>query len=330
MGGDGTCIDVDVDFDPQIPGVVLLIDRSASMNAADGFGDAVDAAIDAGTYASWDCGNSYDWRWNVVRNVLLNPDTGVVAPLEDRIRFGLSLYSNSANSPTCPILTTVDLALGNREAMLEEFECSSLQTETPTRESLTATADALALQEVSGAKVIVLATDGAPDSCACPNWVGDGIPNAPEECTQEAKLAEQAAVVAEAARIYNELGIVVHVVDVSSPTQTELHAHLTEVAAAGGGQIFDGTDPGGLAEAFATITQDAQSCAIDLDGEIATGKEGTGTVTLNGVELELDGPDGWVVNTPTQIELVGAACAATKTGQAAIDISFPCDAFVVK
>ncbi len=331
MGGDPNepCIDVDVDFDPQIPAVVLLIDQSASMNEGDGFGAAVDDAIDAGTYEPWDCDSSYDWRWNVVRNVLLHPETGVVAPLEDRIRFGLSLYSSNNGGENCPLLTTVDLALNNQEAMLSEFVCDDTVSDTPTRESLTATAEALALEEVSGDKVIVLATDGAPDNCTCYNWEGDGVP-APDGCDEEAKLQEQADVVAEAARIHDELGIVVHVVDVSSPSQTDLRAHLTDVAAAGGGDLFDGTDPGGLAEAFSTITEEAQSCAIDLNGSIAAGKESSGTVLLDGEELELDGADGWTVNSPTQIELLGQACEATKSGQATIDITFPCGSFRVK
>ncbi len=328
MGGEGNdvCIDVQVDFEPQIPNVVLLIDQSGSMNSGSGFGETVDDAIATGTYEAWDCGDDYDYRWNVVRNVLLHPDTGVVGPLEDRIRFGMSLYTSNGGGETCPILTTVDIGLETRENMLEEFQCSDIKNDTPTRESLTETAEALAAQMLDGPQVIVLATDGAPDNCTCANWDDDTS----SDCGPDARDAEQEAVVAEAARIYEELGIVVHVVDVSSPSQTSLHEHLSEVATAGGGEIFDGTDPGGLIDAFSIITSDVQSCAIDLNGSIAPGKEDTGTVTLDGMELELDGPDGWVVNSSTQIELVGEACEATKAGEASLDISFPCGAFIVK
>src|SRR5690606_22233106 len=83
-GGDGDdagCIDLDVTFEPQIPNVVLLIDQSSSMTASDGFGAAVADAIEAGTYVDWDCPNNNNWRWNVVRNILLHPENGVVKPL---------------------------------------------------------------------------------------------------------------------------------------------------------------------------------------------------------------------------------------------------------
>src|SRR5690606_31530473 len=264
------------------------------------------------------------WRWNVVRNILLHPENGVVKPLEDRVRFGMALYSSdngTLRGQECPLLTEVELGFGTHEAMLAEFECSDVIEDTPTRESLTAVAEKLAALDVDGPKIIVLATDGAPDTCYCPDWgsQGNASNNPPLECydSNDENLvmrggvdmipshAEQYDVVIEAQRIYEELGIRIEVINVSSPNNATLAAHLDDVAERGGavsGASIDGFDPGSLTDAFESIIDGVRSCAIDLDGSISPGKESTGTITLNGEPLLLDDPDGWIVNSPTQIE----------------------------
>lgn len=343
MGGGSACIDVEVTFDPVIPNVVLLIDQSGSMNAGDGFGPAVEDAITAGTYAPWDCGNEEDYRWNVVRNVLFHPDTGVVKPLENSVRFGYASYTYEVGG-TCPQLEEVAIDFGTHAAMLTEHACSDFpgSGNTPTRESLTQVADQFAATPLEGPKIIVLATDGLPDNCVCENWSNQGGECAASNCDEEDMVdrdgtmlcpeqAEQYDVVIEAQRIHEELGITIEVINVSNPNSAALAAHLDDVAERGGalsGASIDGFNPGALTEAFQTIIDGVRSCAIDLDGEITAGKEDTGVVTVDGVELVYNGPDGWVVNSPTQIELVGMACDTIKSGDHDIDVSFPCDAFL--
>jgi hypothetical protein len=345
-GGSGSCIDVEVNFEPQVPTVLLLIDQSGSMNAA-GFGDAVADAVADGTYTLGNCPDrmmnnqpvsTNDWRWNVVREVLFNPDTGIIKPLEDNVRFGLSLYSSTngqVNTATqndledydttkmCPTLVEVPIALGNHQAMFDEFACSDIKDDTPTGESLLAAAMTLQAFDEPGPKVIVLATDGEPDNCECPDFTD----NMPAKC-QEAGLPAQikADVVATAEQIYGD-DITIHVINVSTPGQAGLQQHLEEVAAAGGGEVYPGFSPGDLATAFEEIIDGTRSCIIDLDGEIAEGKEDTGTVTLDGEPLELDGDDGWQVNSPSQIELLGAACETIKSGDHDLQIEFPCESF---
>lgn len=332
-GSGGTpfgCVDEDVTATPIIPNVVLLIDRSLSMTGATGYAARVQDAIAAGEYTPWECmgsvpgapggsGAAEFWRWNVVRTALFNPTDGIVTQLEGNVRFGLTTYSSDA---TCPELTNVDLFFDNRDAMLAGFACSDLVLQTPTRESLAPTADALAALAVDGPKIIVLATDGAPDNCECPDFNTVA-------CDAAAQTAELAAVVAEAQRVHDTLGITLHVIDVSSPTETDLHDHLADVAAAGGGDIFDGTDPAGLIEAFETIIGDAQSCIVELGGTIVAGKEKTGTVKLDGETLEYDNEEnGWGHPAPKQIELLGEACTKFKTGSPTLEIRFPCDVIV--
>ena len=337
MGGgeNEDCIEVEVTFEPEIPNVVLLIDQSASMTGD----DRIQEAIDSGAYVGWDCEPNENWRWNVVRNVLLNPETGIVKPLEDKVRFGLTTYSSedgfgSSGDQTCPLLTEVDIAFDNHQAMLDAFQCNDLVNDTPTRESLTATAEKLAAADLDGPKVIVLATDGAPDTCECDDWGpgnGDVCDTDVEYMgmTYTAAQYEQILVALEAGRIHDELGITIEVINIG---EANLKGHLDSVAAYGGavsGESIDGTNPVALNDAFQSIIDGVRSCVIDLDGKITKGSEDTGTVTLDGEELEYNGDDGWVVLGPSQIELVGAACEKIKSGDHDIDVNFPCDSFEV-
>src|SRR6478609_8614367 len=244
--GASSCIDVDVEFTPQIPTVLFLIDQSRSMTNERGFGDAVKSAVDAGTYTLGDCPTNNDWRWNVVRDVLMNPTKGLVKPLEDRVRFGLTLYSshNGRVKPVapgmpsnpveldparaCPELVNVPIALNNADAMLAQFTCSSLAVDTPTGESLLAVAESLKAFAEPGPKVIVLATDGEPHSCDCPNF--DNVTSrVPDNCkganAEQAQQDEKDQVVANAKAIHAD-EITVHVINVSTPGEASLQQHL--------------------------------------------------------------------------------------------------------
>jgi hypothetical protein len=343
-GGAAGCIDAEVDFEPEVPTVLLLIDRSGSMDARDGFGRAVQDAVDDGSYTLGDCETNNNWRWNVVRDVLMSPTKGIVKPLEDRVRFGLSLYSgfNGQIVPPpagpgphpividpakmCPDLIEVPISLGNHQAMLDQFKCSEIADDTPTGESLVAAAATLRNFKETGPKIIVLATDGAPDNCECPDWGGNH--HVPEKCdADDVPDLIKAEVVATAKQIHDVDGFTVHVINVSAPGDASLQQHLADVAAAGGGEVYPGFSPGALSTAFEEIIDGVRSCVIDLDGEIAAGKESSGTVTLDGDELELDGADGWQVNSPSQIELLGEACETIKSGEHDLKIVFPCGAF---
>jgi hypothetical protein len=335
-GGGDTCIDVDVGFTPQVPTVLLLIDRSGSMDAGDKFGDAVKAAVDAGTYTLGDCPNNNDWRWNVVRDVLMNPTKGIVKPLEEQVRFGMSLYSSrngqvKSGAPDevdpnkmCPELIEVPIALRNHQAMLDELKCSDILDDTPTGESLVAAAATLNAFQEPGPKVIVLATDGEPDNCECPDFNTSWVPDKCDAASLPDRI--KADVVATAKGIHDD-DITVHVINVSTPSNAGLQQHLSDVADAGGGKVYDGFSPGALSTAFDDIINGVRSCKIDLDGKIAKGRQSTGVVTLDGKKLVLDDADGWQVNTASQIELLGAACETIKSGDHELSIKFPCESF---
>ncbi len=152
--GDGAngdnCAMVDLTFEQVLPTVVLLIDQSGSMDESFGSGYS---------------------RWDAVRHALVDPSDGVVGKLDDEMRFGITLYTSNSGDQggTCPMLTevapTMD-AYGSIKALLDG---SSPKKDTPPAESVAATATPLGQVQEPGSKVIVLATDGMPDTCADPH-----------------------------------------------------------------------------------------------------------------------------------------------------------------
>ena len=184
-------------------------------------------------------------------------------------------------------------------------------------------ADTLKAFKEPGPKIIVLATDGEPDNCECPDF-GNTAPAKCREAGVPALIKDQVVAIAKA--IHDD-DITVHIINVSKPSEAALQQHLTDVAEAGGGKVYPGFSPGALSSAFEEIINGVRSCAIDLTGEIADGKEDTGVVKLDGDVLVLDDPDGWQVNSPSQIELLGEACETIKSGDHDLAIKFPCESF---
>ncbi len=300
---------------------MLLVDRSGSMVEDNQFEDA----------PAWDCDpDDNDWRWNVARYVLMHPTEGVVKPLEDKVRFGQVLYSAHENEDCPDLAGVVSPALNNHDEMLAEFECNDTYNDTPTKEALEATVADLAAFDEPGPKVIVLATDGEPDSCEYYDWDNSdfwdelGIENQ-AEADQIGDEIKQSVV--DQATAAHELGITVHVIHIAEQNP-DLWAHVQEVAEAGGGEAYDAYSVTELKDAFQNIVDGSRNCKIDLDGSIEEGKESSGTVTLDGEALELDDPNGWRVTNESQIELLGEACETIKAGEHDLDIKFPCGTFV--
>ena len=352
--GAPSCLDIEVSYQTVIPTVSLLIDRSSSMMGMTGnFGQDVQQEVEAGTYQPWGCPAdpgapaddpdqlNFDWRWNVVRNVLFNPESGVVPAFQNDVRFGMTLFTHDPDGApgVCPELSVADFALGNAAQLLSTMKCDDLGRFTPTRESLVAAAEALHDLDVDGPKLIILATDGAPTTCACTDFLDE--PTTPEECRPGSTVfwegsevtPQQVAsleVVAEARRIYEEWGIRISVIDLSSVGEVSLREHLGDVAVAGGGNLYDGLKPTGLSAAFFDSVEEVRSCEVDLKGEIVAGYEDDGTVTLDGAPLDLvmAGGNGYRVISSSRIELSGQACDWLKQGDHELHITFPCDTFV--
>jgi hypothetical protein len=291
-GGDpgGTCADIDVTFERVVPTVMLLIDQSGSMDQNFGNGS----------------------RWDVLESALMDQDTGLVRTLENDVRFGLALYTshNGNSGGVCPVLNEVSTALGNYDEIRAVFRSAEPDDDTPTAESITAVAERLAAVTDPGPKVIVLATDGEPDTCANP----------------DANNVQQLSVAAAEAAFAQ--GLKTFVISVGAEVSL---AHLQDLANAGSGHPADGSDDApfyqaldqqSLIDAFDSIISGVRTCVFTLNGTVNDAT--AGTVLLDGQGLTLNDPNGWRLNNPSEIELVGDACAQVQDGEHTLNVTFSC------
>ena len=291
--GDG-CVDEAVNFTKVIPTVAVLLDQSGSMD--DPFPGAAN-------------------RWAAAVTTL-GTAGGVIASLENDVRFGLTLYtSNHGNAGgECPILKSVPVALGNFNAIAGLLNANGPGSDTPTAESIDAVAADLAPYPADGPKIIALATDGNPDTCV--------DPDAHDAASQALSVAAvQRAHAAGIETYYISVGP-----DVSLP-------HAQQMANAGkglpptGGQnapFFRALSQQELIDAFTQIIGGVRGCVLRLNGQVDPADACRGQVTLDGSALGCNDPNGWKLNNPGEIELLGSACAAIKSGDHDVRIKFPC------
>ena len=293
--GIDACAEVDVRLTRQSASVMLLIDQSGSMTNA--FGGTT--------------------RWNAVRNALVDRSTGVLRALEGDLRFGLAMYTghDGNRSGTCPILRPPIPAARNRvDAIAAALNAAMPDDDTPTAESVTAVAQmlrAIPASEEPGARVIVLATDGEPDTCA-----------QPDPMTTTERNAARAGSVAAVREAFRD-GIRTFVISVGSDVS---EAHLRDLANAGSGtttgRFYRASDPAALTAAFREITVGVRSCVFRLNGRVSDAA--TGDVRLDGAPLTLGAADGWSLRSPSEIELRGAACERARTTSSSLSARFPC------
>ena len=297
-GSSGVCADAKITLDKQIPNVLLLVDQSSSMNANFGGSD----------------------RWQVLRTALMTPGTGIVNTLQAEVRFGLSLYSGRNGAMPCPELTNVLPALNNFAAIDETYPVptSAIIDDTPTGESIDKARDTLLGVTDPGPKVIVLATDGEPDTCQ----FYDSMPD------------EGRAVAIKAAQDAFQVGVFTFYISVGNDV-SDMHA--TEMANVGQGyprndamqRFYRANNQAELKDAFQTIVNGVRSCAFALNGMVKEGAETEGTVVLDGAVLPLGDPDGWHLSSPTTIQLDGKACDTVKDDKKhELSASFTCGSIV--
>lgn len=303
----GACGAVTVDFSPQTPSVVILVDQSGSMTA----------------------NFQGQQRWDVVYDVLMNPVDGILVQLESTVRFGLALYTYA--SGTCPQLTEVmPPVLNNRANIDVMYAPANPGANTPTGDSLEIVATQLAMFNEPGPKLIVLATDGDPDRCEDP----DG-----HDAISKQEVVDRA----QQAYAQNIETVIIAVGDQVSAQ------HQQDVANAGSGRPVPApfpcdpvVDPVNCARtyqpatkqemvnAFLSIINGQRTCVFTLTGAVIPGKECDGTVTLTTtmgtITIPCNDPNGWRLNSPTEIEFLGTSCA-TIMGDPSVQISaeFPCD-----
>ncbi len=293
---DNTCASVMLDATRVIPNVLLVVDRSGSMESNE-FSPGVS-------------------RWDALQGALFDPATGLVTGLESSVRFGIAMYSNDTRTAACPDLFTVPCTINNAESLQAEH---TLRTpprgDTPTGESISAVLgmiDTLVPERgATSPTFFVLATDGEPDLCA------DGT----------ALDAGRAASVAATNEAYG-MGINTYVVSVGAEVS---EAHLQDVANAGvgmtGAPFYVATDTAGLVGALRTIIRGVASCDVRLEGMVEPSMACDGTVRL-GPDALMCGTDWMLLDDGRTIRLLGAACDRLQSSGETLTAAFPCEAIL--
>lgn len=315
-GGDGdACPGVHVAAAKTTPTVQLLLDQSGSMTS---------------TYGG---GMNPPRRWDAMVTALVgDPDTnttGVVQRLADRVVFGATLFTGEApgmdHTPTpgrCPVLTPFPFqprVLNNSNAISQLLRPPTKPNdETPTPESIDAVVkDFKDHPPMTGSPpIIVLATDGLPDTCQDAN---------PSDADQpKANAATEAA----AKRAF-DAGIKLFYLFIGPDGAA---AHAQRMANAGAGLNLDtGTakyyvanNPAELSAAFDQIVGGVLSCDLRLSGIIDPSDAQSGVVTVNGNMLTY-GTDWNIDPDGITMHLLGAACDMVKNNpNSTVDAVFAC------
>jgi hypothetical protein len=297
-GPDSDCAAVHFTAMPTTPSVELLLDRSGSMMMND----------------------ITPTRYSALHTALTGP-MGAVTATQGQVYFGCALFSGAENP--CPPDANLDgfsvpRALNNASAIDALIAANGPNGATPTAVWIQAvTADFAAHPPPAGSPpIILLATDGDPNSCS-----GGADGGASVAATQAAYTA----------------GIRTFIIGLAG-LNTQF---LQDVANAGTGKMigqapgctgcapfYTANSPAQLVAGFNAIINGVISCDLTLSGMVDPSMACSGTVTLNGMMLTC-GTDWTVDANGMTLHILGNACTMLKNStNPVVDAQFPCGAVI--
>jgi hypothetical protein len=293
-GGGMDCPEVDEILLPQVPTVQLVVDQSGSMS--EDFGGAT--------------------RWDAMYNTLVGPANGVVTRLQSDVRFGLTLYTGEG--PTCPVTSGLSPQLDAVDEITAALDATGPSSDTPTGESLVIATQTLVDDTWEGDKVLLLVTDGEPDTCAVPNPTTDMERDAARAVAIDAVVAA------------HDMGIRTFVVSVGTEVA---QAHLQDIANAGVGNgpndpdapFYVANNQGELVDAVDEIIAGVRQCSIDLPQPLTEPLAPSCTVTINDQPIDYNTANGWALDGEMAIVLQGTSCLEIQTGAVAIQMTCTCE-----
>ena len=289
-GTDANCPSATFMATPVTPSIQLLIDRSGSM----------------GNYLP----GTNTTRYRAMRDALVGAN-GVVGQLQTKAYFGASLYSD--DSPCPRLYTTQQRALSNFSQVQQLIDSQNPGGNTPTPPAIDQTVQYFAQNPapMGSPPIIVLATDGLPNSCGGADT--------------------QSQSVTAAANAYTA-GIRTFVLGIAGVNDSflQLMANAGQGVAQGqpNAKFYTANSPTELEQAFQSIIGGVVSCELSINGTVDPAQAQGGSVTLNGMQLTY-GTD-WIVVNGTTIRLLGAACDALKNStNPVVQASFPCGSVIL-
>jgi hypothetical protein len=275
--GDGSCTATAFTVTPVTPLIQLMVDGSGTM------GEGMSGA------------NS---KYDAVKKALYSGTAPLLTNLESKAQFGASVYLSSG---TCPSFHASPCTLNNMAGVKNAIDMGNVNGTDPLPEALLALHDTFG--NVTGdPKVIVLATDGTPNSCGNP-----GVDH-----TQEA--------VAQALANFNDKHIQLYVMGLGGVDTT----FLQDIANAGLGSTtnvpyYSSASLTDVTANYTSIFNAIVDCKMTIDGTIDVAQASLGTVKTNGTTLAYT--TDWTAVDDHTIQLVGQACTDYKSAPTAPEIT---------
>jgi hypothetical protein len=158
----GACQMANYNFEPKIPTVYVMVDRSGSMFDC----------LSTPTTQEPSCKTADDTAWVKLKTASLT----VIESLQADVRFGFAAFTgtNPTGGGMCPMISQVDPALNNQAKIKTLYDSLPFQPETtesgkkfetPARQALDLIGAKLLADTEPGDKYILFVTDGQPDYC---------------------------------------------------------------------------------------------------------------------------------------------------------------------
>ena len=344
----GICQQAQYKFEPKIPTVFMLVDRSGSM---------FDCISTVGNVEP-SCATPADTSWTKLKTATL----ALVDSLQTQVRFGFASFTgtNPTGGGTCPILDKVPPALNNSTAIATKYNSLAFQPnttqvgmkfETPARQSLDLIGADLIADTSPGEKYILFVTDGQPDYCddsnslCAPDSVIAGLQDLKTKGITTIVIGLQSAVNDLAPGILQAFANAGAGESTVAPLKTGTdtfafydqcnsiagwHGDLitsgktaargvtlgTYATAAGPTKPYtpDAANQAMLMTQLSQALSGVKSCTFDMNN--VDGKAlkvnlqllAKAHVLMDGKEIPLDDTNGWKMATQSQLELTGAAC----------------------
>jgi hypothetical protein len=295
------CAEVPQQLNKLPPDILLILDRSGSMNAsADGTCEN-------------NCGANSKWSQTI------GAVTQVIAATDTEVNWGLKFFT-SPNGGTCGVNNGVEhpIAPNNATTINNTINNATTGGSTPTRVALQAGTTYMSTLTDQNPKFLLLATDGLPN-CA---------PGA--SMTSDSDMAGAVSAVAAAATA----GFPTFVVGVATTSDPTSDQTLSMMATAGGRPragtpaYYPVMNQADLVAALNQIVVIAGSCVFTIPPppNMDTDANHIG-VKVNGVEISKDTThtNGWDYSGTNQVEIFGPRCTEIMNGTAtSVQIVFKC------
>ena len=239
-------------------------------------------------------------KWDVMRSAVAN----IVSNKGDKVNFGLMLFPWTNNCNDGQVRVTP--GLNNVGPILQEMNSVGPGGSTPTHQSIKRARDYYDGQPVNpDGRIVLLATDGYP-YCSTVN----------QSVTAIQELAQRNI------QTY-VLGFGFGSADING---------LTQMAVAGTtGQVYSADSPDQLSFTLDSILGEVTTPSCNFELQETAEDDADINISVNGVELVRDDPNGWSFDSTTNtVTLLGASCEAVKAGGAdGIAVDLGCEGAIV-